>query len=484
MYEQSANPKVWHIFYSYADEDEDLTQSLDQHLSNLRSEGKIEREPRWNVGPGAPYQETIDKDFGRADIILLFISPDYMSSPASQIEMKIALQRANANEVYAVPILLRPVDWQESSIGHLNPLPRNKVPVTSWQNQDEALLEIAKGIRQIVESNDEATHQSRESNIGRQAPSSITTRPGQLIYSYQAHSREVYSVAWSPDGGRIASGGSDGEIHVWRADNGKHLLTYGQQIKSFLPNAVLVISWSYDGHYIASGTNLEKIQVWDAQSGQKIATLPRFLPIPAGFHFLSWSPRAYTIASTDINDHTVHLWNATNGQQLASIDLHSVLKITATSPGPMAWSPDGQQLVAGWDRFVHCYYVPAKKRLFVYDQHKNYVIGVAWSRDPRYIVSCDKAEIHVWYRETLAIVVKYVAHDARIRSFALSPNGRYVASYSENGTVHIWETITGRQQLVYRGHRDVVTSVSWSPDGKHVASASKDGSVQVWQAPD
>ncbi len=80
------------------------------------------------------------------------------------------------------------------------------------------------------------------------------------------------------------------------------------------------------------------------------------------------------------------------------------------------------------------------------------------------------------------LLYAYVNHSADIRDLALSPNGKYVASASNDTTVHIWQTDTGKHVYTYSNHKDQVASVMWSPDGTRIASGCKDGTVHVWQA--
>src|SRR5262245_44027618 len=63
------------------------------------------------------------------------------------------------------------------------------------------------------------------------APSSVTpTATGSALptkfTAYHGHTSTVFTVAWSPDGTRIVSGGNDNTIQVWNATSGKRLLTY------------------------------------------------------------------------------------------------------------------------------------------------------------------------------------------------------------------------------------------------------------------
>ena len=75
------------------------------------------------------------------------------------------------------------------------------------------------------------------------------------------------------------------------------------------------------------------------------------------------------------------------------------------------------------------------------------------------------------------------AHAAVSTSVAFSPDGKRIASASQDRTVKVWDARTGQETLTLKGHTDVVSgSVAFSPDGKRLASASEDGTVKVWDA--
>jgi WD40 repeat protein len=69
---------------------------------------------------------------------------------------------------------------------------------------------------------------------------------------------------------------------------------------------------------------------------------------------------------------------------------------------------------------------------------------------------------------------------ARIRSIALSPNGKIVASGSNSGIVRLWDVEIGNVIAKWTGHTDYVCSVCWSPNGERVVSGSWDGTARVW----
>jgi WD40 repeat protein len=70
-------------------------------------------------------------------------------------------------------------------------------------------------------------------------------------------------------------------------------------------------------------------------------------------------------------------------------------------------------------------------------------------------------------------------HSNEINNLSFSPNGRMIASASDDKTIKLW-SLDGRELKCFQGHSDWVVSVSFSPDGQMIASASKDKSIKLW----
>jgi hypothetical protein len=139
------------VFYSYAHEDEKLRNELDKHLRLLQRQNLIFGWHDRRIGAGTMWGDQIDEHIHSAHIILLLISPDFIASQyCYEKEMEAALARHSRREALVIPIILRPVNWKGAPFGHLQALPRDTKPVTTWANQDEAFAAIADEIREVV----------------------------------------------------------------------------------------------------------------------------------------------------------------------------------------------------------------------------------------------------------------------------------------------------------------------------------------------
>jgi TIR domain len=139
------------IFFSYSHKDEALRNELEAHLALLKHEGLVDSWHDRRIVAGDELDEAIFSQLETANIILLLVSSDFMSSNyCYSREMARAMERHNAQEAKVIPVILRHCDWTNAPFGKLMAVPRDAKPVTSWPDRDEAFTDVAKQIRQAV----------------------------------------------------------------------------------------------------------------------------------------------------------------------------------------------------------------------------------------------------------------------------------------------------------------------------------------------
>ena len=140
------------VFFSYSHKDEALRDELATHLSMMKRQGVIEAWHDREISAGSEWANAINDNLEVADIILLLVSANFLASDyCYDKEMTRAMERHETREARVIPIILKPTDWNGAPFGKLQALPKNAKPVTTWQDQDEAFLNIAQGIRRVVE---------------------------------------------------------------------------------------------------------------------------------------------------------------------------------------------------------------------------------------------------------------------------------------------------------------------------------------------
>jgi WD40 repeat protein len=283
----------------------------------------------------------------------------------------------------------------------------------------------------------------------------------------RGHRSGVVSVAYSPDGARIASTSVDNTMKVWDAESGTEIATLRVDTG---PGTSLTSS--LDGSRIASTSNDSLVKLWDAKSGNQIATF--------GGHRSNVSSMAFSLDGSRIasgsRDGTVKVWDARSGTEVATLRGH---KLPVNS---VAFSPDGSRIASNsMDQTVKVW--EAKSGTEIATLRGTIGTPLAFSRDGSRIatqVLVNRGAVKLWDARSGVAIVTFLGHTAAFLSLSFSPDGSQIAGGSADSTVKVWDTQSGAEIVTFRGHTGMVTSVAYSPDGSRIVSGSADDTVKVW----
>jgi hypothetical protein len=208
------------LFYSYSHRDEAFREELEKHLSLLKRRGVITDWSDRKIGVGTEWKDSIDAQVELAQVILLMVSADFIASDyCYDVELKRAMERHEKGEVRIVPVILRPCDWADAPFGKLQALPKDARPVTKWSSQDEAWLDVVRGIRSTC---DEIV-QRQISNL-RIYCEKPATPSGLLVWprcsiaprppSNQEHGTGGFPLKWGQSETVFVEPGTEYSIHV------------------------------------------------------------------------------------------------------------------------------------------------------------------------------------------------------------------------------------------------------------------------------
>ncbi len=140
------------LFISYAHRDEELKSQLDKHLTPLKLQKVIDKWSDRQIEGGQDWAHQIDSNLKSADIILLLVSPDFVSSDyCAGIELKAAMTRYRDGDAIVVPVILEPCDWKWLDFGKLQATPKDGKAITDWPNVNSAFLDVTNTIRQVAQ---------------------------------------------------------------------------------------------------------------------------------------------------------------------------------------------------------------------------------------------------------------------------------------------------------------------------------------------
>jgi WD40 repeat protein len=281
------------------------------------------------------------------------------------------------------------------------------------------------------------------------------------------------SVAFSPDGGLVASGSSNGRTSIWNRSDGRCTVLEGHN------SIVNGIAFSPDGKYLACGRYDRTIQLWklDDNSSRILEGHSRWVTSVA------FSPDGSTLASGSL-DGSVRLWHVSDGRCTKTL-----CDIRMLGVWHVAWSPNVATItVVNSSGQIYLWDISNEENIIrapvIIQGHESDVTTIAYSPDGRYLASGSRDNaVKLWSVADRRYVNVFTGHTSWVRSICFSPNGKILASGSCDHSVRLWnvEVLADDSCWVHLPghHGGVVQSVAFSADGRTLVSGSKDGTVRL-----
>lgn len=318
----------------------------------------------------------------------------------------------------------------------------------------------------------------------------------------------LLAVAVSPDGDRIAAGGSDGSILMVDASNGQRLAVFRAadeaRALAFSPDGKTLLAgtrngqteswdvargtrtwsvhsddgetnaaaWTPDGSLILTGGRDGAVRAWNAADGSARGELGRH---GGPIHDIATAAHgSATLAASASRDHTVRVWDVGRRRLLNTLEgATSVVRGVAFGAG-------GRLVAAvSHDKTARVWELPSGRSRLVAEGFEDEMLSVALSPDGRTLAAAGwDGRVTIWDVEA-AVPLVALTHQSPVWKVAMGPDGRFLASVTEGGRLRAWDLASARSVLAVP-ERTFVWSLDLSPDGRRAATSGTDGAIRVY----
>lgn len=334
---------------------------------------------------------------------------------------------------------------------------------------------LAGGGVEARESVDVGVIRIWDPDTGKPTTGSDATVPRML------HSQGVFTLAYSPDGKTLASGGKDNHIRLWDPSS-------GEPKTAITGHLGWVRSLAFKGHTIVTGSYDQTVRVWDVR---KLAN-PEILEGHKDWVCSVAFSEDDKLLASGSRDGTVKLWDPARGQVLETLELGAPVMSVAFSPGKGitrlaagTWADNSKGEVRTWE------VTQDKGKVKVKELHrlqglKRGVACVAFSTDASALAAAgEERTIQIWDVVSGKAGATLKGHPGAIRCLAFAPENDVLASGGEDRAIVFWDWKAGRPvgDPITGAHNAAVTALAYFPAGTSLmVSAGNDQGIDLWKS--
>jgi WD40 repeat protein len=273
----------------------------------------------------------------------------------------------------------------------------------------------------------------------------------------KTHITKLSSVAFSPNGRYLLSGGKDRKLWLWNLKSGK-------LVKTFVGHSDIIssVAFSSDSQYAISGSRDRTVRIWNVNSGRLLDTYRGHNGFVSSVNFSS--DGRYVLSGS--YDKTLQFWDRRNarlirrfkrGNWVLSMDISRRFALSGHRDRTMRlWDLDTGKL----------------RRSF---RTSSYFMSVAFFPNANRIVSGHTDNtLRLWNVNSGRMLRRFWGHSGSVFSVDVSPDSSKIVSGSRDNTVKLWNTYSGRLIHTFK-HEDDVYSVKFTSDSSRIISAGNDG---------
>ncbi len=305
---------------------------------------------------------------------------------------------------------------------------------------------------------------------------------GQLPTIKVSDSRYGYPYYFCSPDGRWITVEVNGEVKLYDIETFQLAHTFSGQTGYYYDDN---IAFSPDGKFLALIENWREgnwdeplVRLWEVESERELHSFHGHRG--GSIRSLAFSPNGKFLATGGV-DHTVKIWSVEDGKLCYNLTGHT------DKVNSVKFSPNSKYLASGSrDGNVKLWEIESGRELHTLQGHDWKVIAVKFSPNGEFLLSYGMDyRLKLWKVEGGEHLHTFEcgSHYYSAHHFIFSPDSQSIASFTpwnDGPAVRLWSVKNGKLLNTLTGHSDLIYSIQFSPDSKFLASCSRDGTVRLW----